>query len=377
VSTVITAVESRAELMRFIRFPYRLYRDNACWVPPLIADELETLSPNRNPAFEQAEARLFLATRGGVVVGRVAGILSRAANEKYGTRNVRFGWFDCVHSAAVAAALLEAVAAWGRERGMTTMTGPHGFTDLDQEGMLVEGFQERATIATIYNHPYYPALVERCGFRKDVDYVEFLARVPADAAVPERMAALARRSAERNHLRLVQCSSARQIRVRYGAELFDLLDESFAELYGTVPLTRAQKEWYIRKYLPFTRPDLVKIVCAEDGRMVGFMIALPSLSGAFQKAGGRLLPFGFLHLLAALRSYESIDFMLAGVAPTHRGKGIDRLMTVDMFRTAISRGVRRAESNPELEDNLRIQNQWKVADSRRHKRRRIYRKVIA
>jgi hypothetical protein len=371
------AVESRSQLKQFILFPHRLYRGNPFWVPPLIMDELDTLSPGRNPAFQQAEAMLFLARRNGRIVGRVAGILSHAANRKYGTRNVRFGWFDCINAAEVARSLLDAVAAWGRQHGMTTMTGPHGFTDLDLEGMLVEGFTERATIATIYNHPYYPALVEACGFRKEVDYVEFTARVPADRAVPARLAALAERSAQRNHWTLVRLPSTRQIRRKYGRELFDLLDESFAELYGTVPLTDQQKEYYIRKYLPFARPELVKIVCAEDGRMVGFMIALPSLSAAFQKAGGRLLPLGFLHILRALRRYDRMDFMLAGVSKPCRGKGIDLLMTVDMFRTAISRGVKSAESNPELETNLRIQREWKVVENRQHKRRRIWRKGIA
>lgn len=376
-STRVTAVESRSQLKSFILFPHRLYQGNPHWVPPLILDELDTLSPGRNPAFEQAEARLFLARRNGTIVGRIAAILSHAANRKYGTRNVRFGWFDCVHSFEVAKSLLDAAAAWGRERGMTTMTGPHGFTDLDPEGMLIEGFHERATISTIYNHPYYPLLVERCGFEKEVDYVEFQGLVPIGTSLPDRMVTLAEWSAKRNHWHLVKCSSAKEVGRKYGQKLFDLLDESFEELYGTVPLTQKQKGYYIGKYLPFARPDLIKIVCGEDGEMVGFMIALPSLAGAFQKARGRLLPLGFLHILRALRKVDSIDFMLAGVRKQFRGKGIDLLMSLDMFRTAISRGVRTAESNPELETNLRIQNEWKIATSRQHKRRRIYGKSIA
>ncbi len=375
-STGITPVESRTELKSFILFPHRLYRGNPYWVPPLILDELDTLSPGRNPAFEQAEARLFLATRGGRIVGRIAAILSHAANRKYGTRNLRFGWFDCVHSYEVAKSLFDAAAAWGRQRGLTTMTGPHGFTDLDPEGLLVEGFGERATISTIYNHSYYPLLVERYGFEKEVDYVEFQGLVPAGTSLPERMAALAEWSAKRNHWHLVKSSRIKEIRRKYGQELFDLLDESFEELYGTVPLTRKQKDYYIGKYLPFARPELIKIVCGDGGEMVGFMIAMPSLAGAFQKARGRLFPLGFLHILLALRRFDTIDFMLAGVRKQFRGKGIDLLMSIDMFRDALSRGVRAAESNPELETNLPIQNEWKIVTSRQHKRRRIYRKSI-
>ena len=376
-STSITPVESRAGLKSFILFPHRLYHGNPCWVPPLMRDELDTLSPGRNPAFEQAEARLFLARRNGSIVGRVAAILSHAANRKYGTRNLRFGWFDAVRSDEVAKALLDAAAAWGRQRGMVTMTGPQGFTDLDPEGLLIEGFSERATIATIYNHPYYPALMERCGFQKEVDYVEFEARVPAGALLPDRRAALAERAARRSHVRLVPIRSSRELQKDFGPRLFDLLDESFEELYGTVPLTRKQKDYYVRKYLPFARPDLIKVVCREDGAMVGFMIALPSLARAFQKARGRLLPLGFLHILRALRRFDSIDFMLAGVRKDFRGKGLDLLMSIDMFRSALSHKVRVAESNPELETNLRIQNEWKIVSSRQHKRRRIYRKSIA
>jgi GNAT superfamily N-acetyltransferase len=377
VSTTITAVESRSDLKSFIRFPHRLYRGNPYWVPPLYSDELDTLSPGRNPAFDEAEARLFLAKRNGTIVGRIAAIISRAANRKYAARNLRFGWFDAVQSREVAKSLLDAAAAWGRGRGMVTMTGPHGFTDLDFEGMLVEGFKERATIATIYNRPYYPRLLEACGFEKEVDFIEFQGFVPVGAGLPERMVRLAEWSAKRNRWSLVKCSSIKELRRNYGQKLFDLLDESYEELYGTVPLTQKQKDYYIGKYLPFARPEMIKIACSPDGEMIGFMIALPSLAGAFQKARGRLFPLGFLHILRGLRKFDSIDFMLAGVRKQYRGKGIDLAMAIDMFRTAVSRGVRVAESNPELESNSRIQGEWKIVPSRQHKRRRIYRKSIA
>ncbi len=376
-STRIVPVQSRADLKRFILFPHRLYRGSPFWVPPLIRDEMDTLSPASNPAYEHAESRLFLARRNGTIVGRVAAILSHAANRKYGTKNLRFGWFDSVQSDEVARALLDAAAGWGRERGMTTMTGPQGFTDLDPEGMLVEGFDERATISTIYNHPYYPALLERCGFRKDVDYVEFQGQVPPGTALPDRMVAMTEWAARRSRVALTAIRGSRELQHRFGPEIFDLLDESFEELYGTVPLTQKQKAYYIRKYLPLARPDLIKVAFREDGEMVGFMIALPSLSRAFQQAHGRLLPFGLVHILLALRRFDSIDFMLAGVRKPYRGKGIDRLMVMDMFRTVLHHGVRVAESNPELEDNLGIQNEWKIVPRRQHKRRRIYTRVIS
>jgi hypothetical protein len=377
VSITLSVVESRAELKRFILFPHSLYRGNAFWVPPLISDELDTLTPGRNPAFENAEARLLLARRDGRIVGRIAAILSHAANTKYGTKNLRFSWFDVIDDYDVARALLDAAAAWGREKGMVTMTGPHGFTDLDPEGLLIEGFNELATISVIYNHPYYPKLIERMGFVKEVDYVEFQALCPEGTVLPEKMVKLAEWGAKRNHWHLVRFTNIKTLRAEYGQKLFDLLDESFEELYGTVPLTQKQKDYYIRKYIPFANPRFIEIVANEAGEMVGFIIALPSLSRAFQKARGRLFPFGILHIMRGLRKFDTLDFMLAGIRKQYRGKGADLLMTLDIFRTGLATGIRFGESNPELETNSRIQNEWKIISSRQHKRRRIYRKSIA
>ena len=371
-SIAITVVDSRAELKRFIRFPMKLYRGNAYWVPPLIRDEIDTLTQGRNPAFENAEARLFLARSEGRIVGRIAAILSRAANSKYGTKNLRFGWFDAIDDFEVARVLLDAAAQWGRQKGMTTITGPHGFTDLDPEGVLVEGFTELATISGIYNHPYYPQMLERCGLAKEVDYVEFQASTPEGTVVPERMVKLAQWAAKRNGLRLLHYSSITKLRQERAQELFDLVDESFEELYGTVPLTQAQKDYYISRYVPFANPEFVKLVVNEKNVMVGFLLSIPSLARAYQKARGRLVPFGFIHILRALKKYDTLDFLMAGVKKEYRGKGVDLMMTVDVFRSAIARGVRFAESNVELESNSKIQNEWKIATTRQHKRRRIY-----
>ena len=270
---------------------------------------MDTLTPGRNPAFEDAEAHLLLARRDGKIVGRVAAIISHAANRKYGTKNLRFGWFDTIDDFDVARALLDAAAAWGRDRGMITMTGPHGFTDLDPEGMLIEGFGELATIAVIYNHPYYPKFVERYGFVKEVDYIEFQALSPEGTVLPEKMVKLAEWGAKRNNWHLVKYANIKKLRADYGQRLFDMLDESFADLYGTVPLTQKQKEYYIGKYIPFANPSFIEIVANEKEEMVGFIIALPSLSRAFQKARGRLFPFGFFHIMRALRKYDTLDFI--------------------------------------------------------------------
>ncbi len=373
---IVSVVKNRRDLKRFVTFPIGLLGGNPNYVPPLVSDDLSTLSPRKNPAFENAEARLFLAHRNGRIVGRVGAIISRAANRKYGTKNLRFGWFDSVDDPEVAAALFAAVEGWGRERGMETLTGPQGFTDLDPEGMLVEGFDELATIAVIWTPPYYPRLLERLGFAKEVDYIEFEARTPA-SGIPERMARLGEFALKRNKFTIAQYRTRQQLRRARQQELFDLLDEVYDELYGTVPLTDRQKQYYADKYLPFINPEFVKVVVNEDDRMVGFMISMPSLSRAMQKAGGRLFPFGFVHILRALKKFDRLDFYLAGVKKEYRGKGVDLVMVLDIFKAALKHGVTVAESNPELETNSKIQAEWKFVEARQHKRRRVYRKAIA
>lgn len=376
-SIAISQVQSPGELKKFILFPHEIYRGNQQWVPPLIMDERDTLTKGKNPAFDDAVARLFLARREGKIVGRIAGILSHAANRKYGTKNMRFGWFDVIDDEEVTRSLLGAVEDWARTEGMVTLTGPHGFTDLDPEGLLVEGFNELATMAVIYNHPYYVSHLERYGFTKDVDYVEFQAQAPAGTVIPEKMIKMAEWAARRNNVRLARYTDVKKLRRDRGQELFELLDEAFEELYGTVPLTRKQKDYYIGKYLPFANPEFIKIAVNEKDAMVGFIIAIPSLSKALQKARGRLFPFGFFFILRALKKFDTLDFLLAGVKKAYRGKGVDLIMTIDVFRSGLARGIRFAESNPELETNSKIQGEWKIVTTRQHKRRRIYKKAIA
>ena len=372
----VTVVDDRRDLERFASFPLGLHGGNPNYVPPFVRDVIATFSPEKNPAFETSEARLFLARRDGRVVGRIAAILSRAANAKHGTRDLRFGWLDAVDDAEVFDALLRAVEAWGRQMGMETLTGPLGFTNLDPEGMLVEGFDELATIAEVWNPSYYPAQLERLGFTKDIDYVEFEARPPA-AGLPERMQRLAEIALKRSRFRLVRYRSARELAQARAKELFDLLGESYAELYASTPLTDRQKQYYAKKYLPFVNPNFVKVAVDEQDRMIGFLIAIPSLSRAMQKARGRLFPFGALYVLRALKRYERLDFYLAGVKKEHRNKGVDLVMVVDVFHESLRHGVKVMESNPELETNTRIQAEWKFMETRMHKRRRIYRKAIA
>jgi GNAT superfamily N-acetyltransferase len=375
-SVVIKEVVTRKDLKRFVKVPFDIFKGNPYWVPQLIRDEMELFNPRKNPAYENSETRLFTAWKEGRAVGRIAAILSHAANEKYNTKNLRFGWFDTIEDYEVTQTLFEAVENWGKERGMETLTGPHGFTDLDPEGMLIEGFDQMPTIAVYYNHPYYPEFVTKYGFEKDIDYVEFRTPAPTETGIPERLLRLGQRIKERSRVKIVEFKRSRDVKKR-AEELFRVLDEAFEEIYGAVPLTEKQIKYYVKKYIPFVDKDLVKLAVNDDDEAVGFMISMPSLSRAFQKANGRLLPFGWFHILRGLKTFDDLDFYLAGITKKYRGHGIDLMMVMELIDAAIKRGVKYAESNPELESNQKIQAQWKYFNPKQHKRRRIYKKNIA
>jgi hypothetical protein len=275
----------------------------------------------------------------------------------------------------VAAALFKVVEDWAKELGMETITGPHGFCDLDPQGMLVEGFDKLSTIAGYYNPAYYQKLVEGQGFQKEIDYLEFLTRVPHDTGIPEKLLRLADRIRERSKLRALKFNSKKDI-LRRADELFHLLDESFEEIYGSVPLTEKQMRYYIKKYITFVDKDLLKIMVNEKDEMVGFMLTMPSLSRAYQKTKGRLLPLGWWHLLRGLKENDVLDFYLAGIKKHYRGLGVDLLMVIDITQTAMKKGFKFAESNQELETNTKVHAQWKYFNPLQHKRKRIFKKKL-
>ena len=362
-------VATRSDLKQFIRFPFSLYRDHPCWVPPLILDELHTLRREKNPAFAYCDARYWLAYKNGRVAGRIAGLINQRYIEKWGHRYARFGWIDFIDDREVVSALFGAVEQWAREKGMTGIHGPLGFTDMDREGMLVEGFGELGTMATIYNHPYYPGHLEALGYGKDADWLEFDVKVPAQ--VPEKAERVEQIVMRRLGVHVLPAKSPREIRP-YARELFAVLNEAYADLYAFVPLTTEQIDTYVKQYFSFIKPDFTKILLDANGRVAGFVVAMPSLSRAMQKCRGRLFPFGFLHLLAALRKPKTLDLYLGAVRPDLRNKGVDALVMTAITRSAIARGIVSAESNVELEVNVAVQNHWKYYEARQHKRRRCY-----
>lgn len=377
-SVEIRKVATKHELKTFIRFNYELYKDNPYSVPDLYEDMLSTFSKEKNPAFEFCEADYFLAYKDGKLAGRVAAIINRRANETWGKQAVRFGWIDFIDDEEVSRALIEAVKAWGVERGMEEMEGPLGFTDMDAEGMLVKGFDRLSTIATIYNYPYYPEHMERLGMEKENDWIEQLITVPDE--IPEKHQRIADLVKNRYNLHIHKLRSKRDVaRNNLGHRIFSLINDAYAPLFGYSRMTDKQIDGYVKSYLPILDLRMVTLVEDAEDNIVAVGISMPSMSRAMQKARGKLLPFGWWHLLKALKwkHGETLDLLLVAVRPDFQGKGVNALLFTDLIPVYRSMGFRYAESNPEMDTNGKVQNQWQYFDVECHKLRRCYKMNIA
>ena len=372
-SVEIKKVTSRKELKQFIRFNYEFYKNNPYAVPDLYDDMLRTFSPGKNAAFDFCEADYFLALREGRIVGRVAAIINRRANAAWKKRQVRFGWIDFIDDIEVSRALIDTVKQWGRERGMDTIEGPLGFTDLDAEGMLIEGFDQLSTMATTYNYPYYPRHMEQLGLVKAVDWVEIKIYVPDE--IPEKHLRIADIIRRKYGLHVRKLSGKRGLR-RSGLvhDIFRLVNQAYAPLFGFSEMTERQIDQYVGTYLPVLDLRTVTIVENAEGELVAVGISMPSLSHALQRARGRLLPFGWFHLLRALswRRPEALDLLLVAVRPDYQNKGVNALLFTDLIPVYQKLGFKYAESNPELEMNEKVQNQWQYFHTEQHKRRRCF-----
>ncbi len=369
----IKIVDSGRDMKRFVMLPYKLHKNDPNWIPQLISHERAQFDPAKNPAFDYCDSRFLLALKDGEVVGRVVAIINRKLVEKLESNTGRFGWFESIEDPAVAAALIGAAEEWLASMGMERVSGPMGFTDNDQTGFLVEGFDELPPIAGSYNPPWYNDYLEALGYGKEVDYVEFRITVPD--RIPEKMERLVGLIRKRTTVRVFNESTPKALAKNWGHQVFDVLNESYAELYGTTLLGEKEIAYYIKTYLGQVDPEFIKLA-ADGDRLVGFIIAMPNLSKAFQKARGRLFPFGFLPILRAMKNSKVLDFYLAGIRPEYQGKGIDALMGFEMGKSALARGMKFAESNHELETNHKIQALWKLYDKRLHRRARVYTKTL-
>ncbi len=375
-SVEIRSVSSRRELRTFIRFNYRLYKDCPYSVPGLYVDELDTLSPRRNPAYDFCKAELFLAYKDGKIAGRVAAIINENVNERWGEKAVRFGWLDFIDDTEVSSALLGKVASWGRERGMDKIHGPLGFTDFDREGVLVQGYDQLATMSTSYNYPYYVAHLEGLGFTKEQGWLEMRLKVPE--ATAERHKRLSQAVMQRYNLHVMNFKSKTAIMERYGTEIFALINEGYNDLPGFSILTQRQIDLYVRKYKPVIDKRMVCLIADSNEKLVGVGISMPSLSRALQKGRGLLFPFGWWHILKALfwKAPDTLDLLLVAVASDYRNKGVNSIMLSELIPHYIDMGFTWGETTLELESNRQIHAMWDMYEHTVHKRHILYCKAL-
>ena len=371
-SIEIKEVISKNDLKKFIGFPDELYKGNPYRVPPLHTFEISTLDKSKNPAFDFCDAKYWLAYKDGKIVGRIAGIINRKSNDIWDEKNVRFGWIDFIEDQEVAEALLNKVIEWGKEQGMTGIHGPLGFTDMDLEGMLVEGFDELSTQAEIYNYPYYPKFMEALGYHKDTDWVQMELDIRIKE-VPEKIKRISKLVQQKYGLKYKKFKSAKQIKP-YTQQLFDLINLSYTDLYGFVPLTQKQIDYYTKMYFDMVNPKYVGIVVDKDDKLIGFGLGFLSLSKAMQKAKGKMLPFGWFHLLKAMYYNDTIDLLLHAVHPDFHGKGVPAIFYENMTQACIDNKVTKAITSHILEDNKPSLQMFKNFKHRQHMRRRIYAK---
>lgn len=363
-------------LRKFVQFGTDFYKNNPYFVPPLRSDDVDTLNPQKNPAFDFCESEYFMAYKDGKAVGRIAAIINHQVNEKENKKVVRFGFVEFTDDYEVSHSLFDAVAEWGKSKGMNAILGPLGFTDMDHEGALIEGFDQLSTMATIYNYPYYQAHYEKYGMSGKADWVEFKMTVPD--SIPEKHLRISEIVKKKYGLKTVKYTSRKRLVEEVGHPFFALINEAYNDLFGYSPLSDRQIDHYIKIYLPMLRLDHLSIIKDSDDNLIGMGVAIPSMSRALQKSHGRMLPFGWYHLLKAMYANKTdiVDLLLVAIKPEYQSKGVNALLFTDLIPYFQRYKYKHAESNPELELNTKVQSQWQYFDATQHKRRRAYGKKI-
>ena len=367
----IVKVESRKQMKLFVTFPLKLYKDCENWVPALEGDEYDTFNPEKNGAYDFCEADCFLAYRGNEIVGRVADIINHKADDAQ--KLVRFGWLDFIEDMEVLKALINTVAEWGKQHGRLEMRGPWGFTDMDKEGLLIEGYENLSPFTCLYNFPYYGTMLEQLGFEKDVDWTQRVLLLDHEMPPTYKFAHLIE---ERYGIHVVQPKSMKQMCKQYGMEIFHMYNEAFAPLMGFSPLTDKQIANYLDTYVPILDKDFVAVAVDSKDKPIGFLFCVPSLSKAVKKSNGRLFPFGFIRILKALKKNDTLEALIIGVSPEHQQKGVPLLMFKYLHENCIKRGIERVIMNPQLEENYKVQSLFGEYKTIPFMRRRAYKKGI-
>ena len=372
---VIKEAKTKAEYLAFVKFPYSLYKENPNWVPPLINDEIETIDPDLNPVYQNANASFFLAYQGEKIVGRIAAIVNWIEIKEIKKSKVRFGWFDVIDNINVTKSLIDCVIKFGKDHNLESVEGPLGFSNLDKAGLLIKGYEEQNTMITLYNHPYYSEHLEKLGFNEAAKWVEYEIKIDDFESSPEKVKRFSKLIMERYNLTLLNFKNRKAI-IPYVDQMFELLDKTYNKLQSYVPIQDYQIENYKKRFLKFINPDFIKCIIDQQGKLICFSITMPSFTEALKKVNGKLTLFNSIHILKAMYFNKRASFYLIGVRPDYQNKGITAIIFNEMQKLFNKQNINIVETNPELEENTAIQKLWKNYEHRLHKRRATFSKKI-
>ena len=372
---VIKEAKTKAEYLAFVKFPYSLYKENPNWVPPLINDEIETIDPDLNPVYQNANASFFLAYQDEKIVGRIAAIVNWIEVKEIKKSKVRFGWFDVIDNINVTKSLIDCVIKFGKDHNLESIEGPLGFSNLDKAGLLIKGYEEQNTMITLYNHPYYSEHLKKLGFNEAAKWVEYEIKIDDFESSPEKVKRFSKLIMERYNLTLLNFKSRKAI-IPYVDQMFELLDKTYNKLQSYVPIQDYQIENYKKRFLKFINPDFIKCIIDQQGKLICFSITMPSFTEALKKVNGKLTLFNSIHILKAMYFNKRASFYLIGVRPDYQNKGITAIIFNEMQKLFNKQNINIVETNPELEENTAIQKLWKNYEHRLHKRRATFSKKI-
>mgnify|MGYP001253163549 FL=1 len=372
---VIKEAKTKAEYLAFVKFPYSLYKENPNWVPPLINDEIETIDPDLNPVYQNANASFFLAYQDEKIVGRIAAIINWIEVKEIKKSKVRFGWFDVIDNINVSKSLIDCVIKFGKDQNLESIEGPLGFSNLDKAGLLIKGYEEQNTMITLYNHPYYSEHLKKLGFNEAAKWVEYEIKIDDFESSPEKVKRFSKLIMERYNLTLLNFKNRKAI-IPYIDQMFELLDKTYDKLQSYVPIQDYQIENYKKRFLKFVNPDFIKCIIDQQGKLICFSITMPSFSEALKKVNGRLTLLNSIHILKAMYFNKRASFYLIGVRPDYQNKGITAIIFNEMQKLFNKQNINIVETNPELEENTAIQKLWKNYEHRLHKRRATFSKKI-
>ena len=372
---VIKEAKTKAEYLAFVKFPYSLYKENPNWVPPLINDEIETIDPDLNPVYQNANASFFLAYQGEKIVGRIAAIINWIEVKEIKKSKVRFGWFDVIDNINVTKSLIDCVIKFGKDHNLESVEGPLGFSNLDKAGLLIKGYEEQNTMITLYNYPYYSEHLKKLGFNEAAKWVEYEIKIDDFESSPEKVKRFSKLIMERYNLSLLNFKNRKAI-IPYVDQMFELLDKTYNKLQSYVPIQDYQIENYKKRFLKFINPDFIKCIIDQQGKLICFSITMPSFTEALKKVNGKLTLFNSIHILKAMYFNKRASFYLIGVRPDYQNKGITAIIFNEMQKLFNKQNINIVETNPELEENTAIQKLWKNYEHRLHKRRATFSKKI-